>query len=215
MEITYLGHSSFKLKGRSASLVTDPYNEKCGKFPRDVEVDIVTVSHDHDDHNQVQKVGGSPFVINGPGEFEVKEISVIGISTFHDGSNGSERGRNVVYVIEVDGLRIVHLGDLGHKLTPDQLEEMGPIDILMVPVGGMYTIDAKVAVEVVKQIDPWIVIPMHFKQEGLDSQLFGGLTGTEEFVKEMGVANVQVLPKLSISPEKLPSEMQVVVLERK
>jgi L-ascorbate metabolism protein UlaG (beta-lactamase superfamily) len=215
MEIVYLGHSAFKLKGKSSSVVTDPYNEKAGKFPKDVDANIVTVTHDHPDHNEINKVGGNPFVISGPGEYEVGGVSVIGIATFHDEKNGSERGLNTAYVIEMEGLRVLHLGDLGHKLTQPQLEEIGAIDVALVPVGGFYTIDAKTASEVVKQVDPWVVIPMHYQQPGLDPTVFEKLTGVEEFLKEMGKAETLPVPKYSITADKLPPELQVVVLERK
>lgn len=215
MEIYYLGHSAFKIKGKSSVVVTDPYGPECGKFPRGVEANIVTVSHDHTDHNQVQLLAGNPFVVNGPGEYEIGGISVVGVPTWHDEEQGGKRGVNTLFVVEMDGLRLAHAGDLGHKLSQEQLEEMGPVDLLMIPVGGEYTIDAKMATEVVKQVDPWVVIPMHYQQPGLDKQTFGGLTGVELFLKEMGKPDVVAVPKLAISEDRLPSELQVVVLERK
>lgn len=207
MEITYLGHSCFKLKGKTASVVTDPFLEKC-------EADIVTVSHPHADHNQINKVSGAPFVIDGGGEYEVKGVSVIGVASWHDNQAGAQRGPNTIYVIEIDGLRVCHLGDLGHKLSDAQLEEIGSVDIALVPVGGEYTLDAKQAGEVVLQLDPWIIIPMHYQQPGLDPTRFGKLTGVDIFIKEMG-KEVTPIPKLVISRDKLPQELQVVVLDRK
>lgn len=215
MEIVYLGHSSFRLKGKSSTVVTDPYDEKSGKFPRDIDANIVTVSHDHGDHNAVNKVGGNPFIITGPGEYEVGGVSVIGVPTFHDDKEGGERGGNTVYVVEIDGLRIVHMGDLGHKLTQEQLDEIGPVGIALVPVGGTYTIDAKIASEVVKQLEASVVIPMHYQQPGMDAGTFGSLTGVEDFLKEMSKTDVAPIPKYVITGEKLPTELQVVVLEKK
>lgn len=209
MEITYLGHSSFRLKGKTATVVTDPYDEKLAKFPRDVSADIVTVSHDHFDHNSLKNVQGSMFNVQGPGEYEVRGVSIIGVHTWHDEKNGAERGANTVYVIEIEGLRVAHLGDLGHKLTQEQLDEMGSIDVVTVPVGGVYTIDAKAAVEVVRQVDPWVAIPMHYKQ------LNPELAGVEDFLKEMGKPEVVPVPKYVISADHLPTELQVIVLERK
>ncbi|TSC84107.1 MAG: hypothetical protein G01um101416_1137 [Microgenomates group bacterium Gr01-1014_16] len=209
VEITYLGHSSFRLKGKSAVVVTDPYDEKLAKFPRDIQADIVTVSHDHFDHNSLKNVQCSMFNVQGPGEYEVKGVSIIGVQTWHDEKGGAERGANTVYVIEIDGLRVAHLGDLGHKLAQGQLDEMGPIDVVLVPVGGVYTIDAKIAAEVVKQVDPWVVIPMHYKQLNLE------LAGVEDFLKEMGKPEVQPDPKFVITADRMPTELQVVVLERK
>jgi len=208
VEITYFGHSSFRLKGKAATVVTDPYDGKLGKFPRDVSADIVTVSHDHFDHNATKLVSPS-FIVAGPGEYEVKGVSIIGVHTWHDEKSGTERGANTVYVIELDGLRMVHLGDLGHKLSQEQVDEIGPIDVVMVPVGGVYTIDSKIAAEVVRQVDPWVAIPMHYKQ------LNPGLAGVESFLKEMGKSEVVPIPKYVISADRLPIELQVVVLERK
>ena len=215
MDITYLGHSSFKLKGKTTTVVTDPYDEKCGKFPKDVEAEIVTVSHDHGDHNRADLVKSPEFIVKGPGEYEIKGVSVVGIPTWHDDKSGAERGPNTVYVIEMDGLRIAHLGDVGHKLAQEQLDEMGAVDVLLVPTGGKFTIDAKVAAEVVRQVDPWVVIPMHYQQEGLDKKLFEGLAGVGDFLKEMGATAVAGIAKFSISRDRLPQETQVVVLERK
>lgn len=209
MEITYLGHASFKIKTRTAVVVIDPYDEAIGKYPKDVEADLVLVSHDHSDHNNVAVLKGHPFVINGPGEYEVKNISIIGVATYHDDKKGEERGSNTVFVVEAEGVRLCHLGDLGHKLSDGQLSDIGAIDVVMVPVGGVYTIDAKTAAEVVKQVDPWIAIPMHY---GVSDKL--KLASVDDFLKEMGTAG-EAQPKLVVTAEKLPSEMQVVVLEKK
>ena len=215
VEIQYLGHSAFRIKGKSCVLVTDPYGAQAGKFPAGVTANIVTVSHDHFDHNEVKSVAGSPFVVNGPGEYEVGGVSIVGIPTWHDDQEGAQRGENTAYVIEMDGLRLVHLGDLGHKLAQDQLEQMGAIDVVMIPVGGVYTLDAKEAAGVVKQVDPWVVIPMHYQQAVLDAGSFGQLSGVDVFLKEMGKSEVQPVPKLVVSADRLPGELQVVVLERK
>lgn len=213
MEITYLGHASFRLKGKQKTVVTDPYDERVGKFPKGIEADMVTVSHDHEDHNQIEKVHGSRFIVRGPGEYEIGGVSVVGVPTWHDDKNGGDRGRNTVYVVEMDGLRIAHLGDVGHKLSLEQLGEMGAIDILLIPVGGTYTIDAKTAAEVVKQVDPWVVIPMHYQTA--DTHLSNQLAGVEEFLKEMGKPDVVPVPKYNVTADRLPEELQVVVLERK
>ena len=212
MEITYLGHSSFRLKGKTATVVTDPYDARCGKFPKDVVADIVTISHHHSDHDQVKLVTGNPFVIDGAGEYEVKGISVVGVSSWHDDKQGQERGPNTIYIIEMDGLRLSHLGDLGHKLSTAQLEEIGSVDVVFVPVGGVYTLDAATAGEVAKQLDPWIIVPMHYQTP--DLKLSNQLAGVDAFLKEMG-KDLTAIPKLVISRDKLPQELQVVVLERK
>lgn len=199
MDIYPLGHASFRIKGKQATVVTDPYLKSSG-------ADIVTVSHDHEDHNVLAKIDGAPFVVRAPGEYEIKGVTIIGVPTFHDDKEGAERGKNVVYKFTVDDLRICHLGDLGHKLTDSQVEAIGSVDILFIPVGGVYTIDAKMAVQVVAQIEPPIVIPMHYSKE-LE------LEPVQTFLKEMGAEGVVPQPKLSITPEKLPETTTMVVLE--
>lgn len=212
MEIIYLGHSAFKIKGKQKTVVTDPFSDTVGKFPRDVEADIVTVSHKHADHNAVDKIKGSPFVIDGPGEYEVGGVSVVGVPVFHDSNSGQDRGGNTMFVIEMEGLRIAHFGDLGHKLSESDLEEIGSVDIALVPVGGNYTIDAKTAKEVVAQVDPWIVVPMHYQMDDLQMK---DIAKVDDFLKEMGKGEIVPTPKLVISLDRLPTELQVVVLEKK
>lgn len=216
MDITYLGHSSFKIKTKTAVVVTDPFpTEMLGfKFPK-TEADVVTISHQHKDHNYLGLIEGDPFIISEPGEYEVKGVSVFGYSSFHDQHSGKERGENNIYVIEAEGLRICHLGDLGSAIPPKTLEEIGDIDVLMIPVGGEVTIDAKEAVDLISQIDPHIVLPMHYRAEGIDEKTFGGLATLEAFLKEMGAENAEKLDKISLSKDKLPEETKVVLLERK
>jgi L-ascorbate metabolism protein UlaG (beta-lactamase superfamily) len=214
MDITYLGHSSFKLRGKSTTVVTDPYRtDAIGlKFPKHIEADIVTVSHGHDDHNAVSQIEGSPYVIAGPGEYEVKGVGIVGIPSFHDNEKGAKRGKNIIYRIEIDGLSIVHMGDLGHSLSSAEVESLGEVDILLIPVGGAFTIDSETAVTVVKEIDPSIVVPMHFNRPELDQKVFGSLQQITAFLKEMGKDDTVPVPKLVITKDKLPEELQVVVL---
>lgn len=214
MDITYLGHSSFKIRGKHVTLITDPYTEESVgiKFPKNLTADIVTISHDHDDHNASSIIGGPPYVIKGPGEYEVKGIPVFGISTYHDGQKGANRGLNTMYRIEVDSLTILHAGDLGHTLTDATLEEIGSVDILLIPVGGHYTIDAKTAAAVVHEVEPSIVVPMHFGRPDLNQKVFSKLTSLETFLNEMGKADVVPQSKITMTKDKLPSEMQVIVL---
>lgn len=214
MEVKYLGHSGFRIKGKKTILVTDPYDPYIGFEMPKVSADIVTISHDHKDHNNVAAVGKTtrrePFIISGPGEYEILGVSVFGVSSFHDTKRGAERGKNTIYVINIDGMRLVHLGDLGHKLDDKQIEEVNGADILFIPVGGTYTIDTRMAVEVIGQIQPKIIIPMHYKVPGLVFDL----APVDEFLKEMGV-EVKPAPKLTISKDKLPEERAVVVLKKK
>lgn len=216
MEITYLGHSSFKIRSKSTTLVTDPFSPSMVglKFPK-IEADIVTVSHQHQDHNYLAGVSGEPFVITEPGEYEVKGISIFGYPSFHDSQSGEKRGKNTIFVIEAEGLRICHLGDLGSTLSPKELEEINGVEVLMVPVGGIYTIGPKEATEVIAQVEPLIVLPMHFKARSVDEKNFGALATIDVFLNNIGVPNPEKLDKLSLTKDKLPQEMKVVVLEKK
>lgn len=213
MDIYPLGHSSFKIKGKTATIVTDPFDQgMVGLSFRKTESDIVTVSHEHKDHNAVVNVDGNPYIIRGPGEYEIKGVHVVGVSVFHDQKMGAEKGKNVMYQIIVDGVTLVHLGDLGHKLSTDQAKEIGTCDILFIPVGGYYTIGADIASEVAAQFEPRIIIPMHYKEHGLNPD-FDVLSGVDKFLKEMGKEDVTALPKLSVTKDKLPEDTEVVVLE--
>lgn len=214
MDITWYGQACFKIKGRDTSVVIDPFDPGFTglKLPRpaDLTADIVIKTHDHQDHNFLKAVGGDPVVVAGPGEYELKGAVVVGVATFHDKKEGAERGKNVVYNIEIDGVNIVHLGDLGHSLFEAQLTAIGPCDIVLVPTGGTYTITAKEATEVVSQLEPRIVIPMHYAITGLTVPL----TAVEVFLKEMGAEGLESQPKLTITKDKLPDEMKVVLLKK-
>jgi L-ascorbate metabolism protein UlaG (beta-lactamase superfamily) len=211
VEITWLGHSCFRLKGKNATIVTDPYEEKIGYRLGRVSADIVTVSHNHYDHNNVAAVGGNPKVINGPGEYEIGGIFITGVQTFHDAESGAKRGRNTAYLFDMDDLVTCHLGDLGHPLTAQQAEEMSNVDILIVPVGGNFTINAAQAAEVISLLEPRLVIPMHYRTEGLQVEV----EPLDRFARAMGLKEIKPLPKLSIAKGNLPEEMQVVVLDYK
>ncbi|MEK9143366.1 MAG: MBL fold metallo-hydrolase [Patescibacteria group bacterium] len=215
MDITSLGHSSFKLRGKSATVVTDPFaGMTVGMpFPKHTASDIVTVSHWHDDHNAISVVEGSPFVISGPGEYEIKGVGIVGIGVYHDDVKGQKRGKNTIYRIEIDGISFVHLGDLGHELSASEVDSLDGVDVLFVPTGGVYTIDPAQASKVVHEIEPTIVIPMHYNRPGMNQKIFAGLVGVDAFLKEMGKTEVAPQPKLSITKDKLPEEMQVVVLQ--
>lgn len=214
MEITYLGHSSFRLKGKTATVVTDPFkSEFVGlKFPK-TDADIVTVSHNHSDHNFVSAVEGAPFIISDPGEYELKGISVFGYSWFHDQKSGAERGENIIYMIEMDGLQVCHLGDIGADLPANLLDEIGASDILMIPVGGSVTIDSGKAVSLVQQLEPSIVLPMHYKASGM-KDIFKDLEPVDAFLTKAGIP-VEKLDKLIISKDKLSEEIKAVLLDRK
>ncbi|MHB1132734.1 MAG: MBL fold metallo-hydrolase [Chloroflexota bacterium] len=210
MEITWLGHACFRLRGKNATIVTDPYDESIGQKLGRVSADIVTVSHNHYDHNNFSAVTGNPRVISGPGEYEIGGVFITGVQTWHDAEGGSKRGRNTAYLFELDDIVVCHLGDLGHVLSTEQVELMSNADVLLIPVGGGFTINAAQAAEVISLIEPRIVIPMHYKTESVQIEL----EPLDRFARAMGLKEVPTQPKLSVSKSGLPEEMQVVVLER-
>ena len=212
MEILYLGQSSFLLKTKECRLVIDPYVEKIGfKMPK-ISADTVTVSHDHDDHSNVKAVGGDPRIVDGPGEYEIKGVCITAMSTYHDEKEGKERGKNIVFMYDTEELRIVHLGDLGHKLSEKQLDELDGVDVLMIPVGGEFTIDSKQAKAMIKLISPSVVIPMHYKTSKHNKD-FDKMAELDEFLKEMEMEPKKEA-KLKLKKLDLPEEMELVVLEK-
>ena len=213
MEINWLGHACFRLKGKDVVLITDPYDKPVGYNLGRPQANIVTMSHDHHDHNNAAAIAGNPKLVKGPGEYEIKNVFIKGITTFHDAEDGKARGRNTAYTISIDDVTVCHLGDLGHVLTQGQAEELDGVDVLLVPVGGTYTINAAQAAEVVSILEPKIVIPMHFQTEVLT--LGKTLDSVEKFLKEMGQPGVEVQPKLVVTRGSLPDETQVVVLDYK
>ena len=209
MDITWLGHSCFRIKGSHATIITDPYSPDLGYSLGKPTAHIVTVSHQHQGHSYVQGISGAPKPITGPGEYEIKGVLVIGVATFHDAERGRKRGNNTVYLIEVDEVLVCHLGDLGHALTAEQVEEIDKVDVLLLPVGGVSTIDAPVAAKVVRQLEPKVVIPMHYKTEVLNREL----EPVERFLKEIGVTQLNPQPKLSLTRSSLPDSTQVFLLD--
>jgi L-ascorbate metabolism protein UlaG (beta-lactamase superfamily) len=209
MDITWLGHSCFRLKGSHATVITDPYSPDLGYSLGKPTARIVTVSHQHPGHSYVQGVGDQPKVVKGPGEYEISGVLILGIATFHDGEKGKKRGKNTVYHMEIDEISVCHLGDLGHVLTGEQVEDIDNVDVLLLPVGGVSTIDAPVAAEVVRQLEPKAVIPMHYKTPALKREL----EPVERFLKEIGAKEVASQPKLSLSKSNLPASTQVFLLD--
>lgn len=212
MDIYWLGQACFKIKGKSTTVVIDPFNPQFTglKVDKDLSSDVVLVSHQHQDHNFTQGVDGDPIIFSGPGEYEIKGVSITGVASFHDKVQGQDRGKNTIYHIFMDGVNLVHLGDLGHVLTDDQMNLVEITDILMVPVGSVYTIDAKDAARIIEQLEPRVVIPMHYKLPGLKFEL----DEVDKFLKEMGAEGVTPQPKLLITKEKLPEETQVILLTK-
>jgi L-ascorbate metabolism protein UlaG (beta-lactamase superfamily) len=210
MEISWLGHSCFRIRGSHGIVITDPYPPETGYLLGKPTARVVTVSHQHPDHNYTQGIGNEFKIISRPGEYEVSDVMIIGITTFHDAEQGKLRGKNTVFLITIDDISICHLGDLGHTLSSQQKEQLGHIDVLLVPIGGDSTINASTAIEVMRQLEPKIVIPMHYKTPVVNNDR---LETVERFIREMGLTNAQVQPKLTISRSSMPETTQVVVLE--
>ena len=207
--MTWLGHGCFRLRGRAATVVTDPYPPSLGmKLPK-LEADLLTISHSHANHSHVDAVQRAGHTIDGPGEYEVAGVGVTGFPTYHDAAQGAEKGPNTVYLIEIDDVSVCHLGDIGHQLSESQLEKMGTVDVLLVPVGGRDTLGASQAAEVVRQIEPRFVVPMHFSLPGLKLEL----DPVERFLKEMGADAVEAQPKLSVQASSGEAETRLVLLE--
>jgi L-ascorbate metabolism protein UlaG (beta-lactamase superfamily) len=211
MEITWLGHSCFRLRSREGVVLTDPCPPSSGYSIGKPTADIVTISHDHPAHAHRKAVSGTPIFIDAPGEYEVAGIFIAGIPTYHDARKGAQRGKNTAYVVEMDEVRLCHLGSLGHVPTPEQAEEMSGVDVLLVPVGGQSTIDGSAAADVVSLLEPRIVVPMHYKTD----KETAGLDSIQKFLKEMGVASAEPMPKTTVARNNLPLETQVMVLDYK
>lgn len=209
MDINWLGHSCFRIRGKQTAIVTDPYPPDLGYSLGKPTADIITVSHQHPSHSYVNGITGEPRKITGPGEYEIRGVLIIGIPTFHDTMGGSNRGKNTIYIIEVDGVTICHLGDLGHALTAEQVEEIDDVDVLLLPVGGVSTINAPMAAQIIRQLEPEVVVPMHYKTPVLSREL----DPVEKFLKEMGKEQINSQPKLSLTPSSLPISTQVFVLD--
>jgi len=209
MDINWLGHACFRIKGRQATVITDPYSPGLGYSLGKPTAHIVTISHQHPGHSYVEGIGGDPKSITDPGEYEIRDVLITGIATFHDRERGKTGGKNVVYLIEVDDVSVCHLGDLGHVLTAGQVEEIGNVDVLLLPVGGVSTINAPMAAEVVRQLEPKAVVPMHYKTEALNREL----EPVDRFLKEIGVKQVDSQPNLSLTKSNLPASTQVFLLD--
>lgn len=213
MVITWYGQSCFKIQSGETVLVTDPFDKCIGLTPPRGQADVVTISHHHYDHDNSEALASAnPFIVDGPGEYEIKGINISGFPTFHDSKEGKERGMNTGYIIEMEGLKICHLGDIGQtKLTDQQLEMIDGVDILMVPVGGVYTVNGEEAADLINQVEPKIVIPMHYKIPGLGIKL----EGVDDFLKEMGVSKKETVDKLTIKKKDLSPEEETKVVVMK
>ena len=216
MNIFWHGQSCFEIitapaKNSQVKIVIDPFSEEIGLRVPKLEADILLISHSHYDHNNVKAVSGNPFLISGPGEYEIKGIFIQGIDSWHDQKGGIDRGGNTIYTILAEDLKICHLGELGQKeLSEEQLEKISEVDILMIPVGGVFTISAKEALKIMSQIEPKIIIPMHYALPKLKIKL----DSVDKFLKSLGIKKLEPQNKLSLKKENLsPEEARIVVLK--
>lgn len=213
MEIKYIAHSCFEIKGKDATLVIDPYDPKKTYYelPK-LNVDLVLSSHDHFDHNNINAVKDYKMAITTPGEYELNGVYIEGIPTLHDDKEGEKRGKNIMFQITMDGFNILHMGDLGHTLDQETLKKILDIDVLLIPVGGEYTIDAETAAEVISKIEPGLVVPMHYQGEE-ETKLSKDLDTLEKFLDEMGGdGDIKKVKKLKLSKSSIPDETEVVVI---
>ena len=217
-KIYWAGQSCFQIsvsnsKDNSADIVIDPFDEDfTGLMMPNLSADIVMVSHDHKDHNNVKDLKGTPFVIDGPGEYEIKEVFIQGITSFHDDQEGKKRGFNTIYLFETEEMRFCHMGDFGQKqLTDEQLEKIDGVDVLMIPVGGGdSTIDSSTAQKIIAQIEPKVVIPMHYALPKSKAKL----DDLAKFLKTMGKPSIVAQDKYVIKASTLPKEgMEIIVLQ--
>jgi L-ascorbate metabolism protein UlaG (beta-lactamase superfamily) len=215
MKIKWYGHSAFLItSNQGIKIITDPYESgayggQLGYGKIKDQADIVLTSHAHEDHNDTKSLPGSPQILKESGTKSLKGVSFKGIASYHDSSKGSERGANTIFTFSVDGVKVCHLGDLGHLLSPKEIAEIGPVDILLIPVGGFFTIDSKEATQVEEQIKPKVLIPMHYKTEKCGFPI----APVDDFLK--GKANIK-RPKTSevtFDQASLPSKTEIVVLE--
>ena len=212
MHISWHGQSCFKIQGKDVSLITDPPDKKVGISSPRTKADIVTISHNHLSHNNLDKIKEGPKVIDTPGEYNVLGVNIYGIPSFHDRVEGTKLGPNNIFIIEIDKIKICHLGDLGHKLSSAQVEMVDGVDILMIPVGETNLISMKRVIETINTIEPKITIPMHYDIEGLKNKL----SPLSKFCGEMSLKSKKSIPKLVIKYKDLPTtKSEVVILEKK
>lgn len=204
-----MGHSCFLIRGKEKTIITDPCHPDLGYRLGEPEADIVTISHSHPGHSYIEGVANDPRQIRIPGEYEIGGTVITGVASFHDNRKGEVRGKNTIYVIEMDGVTLCHLGDLGHPLESHLIEELGDIGVLFLPVGEVSTIPIDTAMEIVRQLEPPIVVPMHYKTEAFT----GNLSPVSKFLDTMRIKDLEARPKLSITSSSLLGSTQIVVLK--
>jgi len=210
MEITWSGHSCFTLRGKETALVIDPCGAPVGCGTRWGNPQAVLVTHEHTGHanlDGMKAVDCNPRIFKGPGEYEIGGAFITAVPAFHDSESGAERGRNTVYSIEMEGLRVCHVGDLGHPLSSQVARELGPVDVLCIPVGEVTTLSVAEAKAVSKALQPRYILPMHYRSEARPD-----LQPIDGFLAAMGVQQVETRPKLNVTSTNLPLNPQVLAL---
>lgn len=215
MDITWYGLSCFRIREGGTTVICDPYDRAVGLSLPKLKADIVTISHDRPGHSAADRIAGDAKVLRGPGEYEVKNVFVSALATYHRKKKGETSERNIAYFFEFGDLTIGHLGDLGEVPLQSAIEELnvGEVDVLLIPVGGGETLDPARAVEVISMLEPRLVIPMHYQHDGLESTLGERLEPVEKFLKEFGSSAPEPVELLKISKSSLPEETQVVLLK--
>lgn len=209
MKISFLGHACFLIESEGIKIVTDPYDSQIGFPLPSVSADIVTVSHSHFDHSATAAVGGNPTIIKSVGESVQKGVKILGVQAYHDSAQGAERGPDIIFKFTLEGINLCHLGDLGHILSQEQIEQIGPVDILMIPTGGVFSLDGQKAKEVVAELKPTIILPMHFKEEGLNFEL----EPVENFLKIADMTSTNQ-DYLEINSRDALGQKRIILLKR-
>ncbi|MGL4651511.1 MAG: MBL fold metallo-hydrolase [Caldilineaceae bacterium] len=214
MDITWYGLSCFRIREGGVTVVCDPFDKSVGITLPKIKADVVTVSHDRPGHNAADRLVGEAKVLRGPGEYEVRNVFVSGLATYHRKRKGVDLERNIVYFFEFGDLTVGHLGDIGEVPAQSEIEALnvGEVDVLLVPVGGGETLDSSRAVEVISMLEPKLVIPMHYQHPGLVASLFDKLEPVERFLKEFGVSAPDRQDMLKVTKGSLPEETQMVLL---
>ena len=219
VEIIALGHSGFRVRGKDVTLVIDPPAPSYGYSLKGISADIICLTHDHPGHNHVQGVGGKPYIVRGPGEYEIGGVLITALRSFHDDKHGEERGSNTIYIIHLEDVMICHLGDLGHALNAAQQQQIAGADVLMIPVGGHTTINAAMAVEIKGEVEPTITVPMHYSTSIAGTGTATGratpLDPVDTFFHALGIPLPDPLAKLVLTRTSIPAEPQVVILSPK
>jgi len=214
MDISWYGLSCFRIREGGVTVVCDPFDRSIGLTLPKLKADIITVSHERPGHSAADRVAGDAKILRGPGEYEVHNVFVSGLATYHRKKKGADLERNIAYFLEFGDLTVGHLGDLGEVPAQSEIEALnvGEVDVLLVPVGGVDTLDPARAVEVISMLEPKIVVPMHYQHAGLSAALADTLDPVEKFLKEFGISAPERQETLRVTKSSLPEETQVVLL---